>query len=431
MAREFSLNEPQAEFLSVKKKFNGFVGGYRSGKTVVGCVRQWMLAAMHPGIKLGYFAPTYPMISDIFYSTIAEVGEMLSCEFGAELTVDINVSRKEVKLLFDGEEYATVKCRAMENPHRIVGFDINHAQIDEIDTMKRQKADAAWKKIIARMSSVRDDYPVNTVDFTTTPEGFNFVYDLFVVQTAKDEVMAEHYSLTRASTRKNAKNLPKDYIKSLYDTYPSQLVNAYVDGEFVNLTSGTVYYAYDRNRCRSHEVIKENEPLFIGQDFNVGKMASTIYVQRPNGWHAVAELCDLFDTPDAVRVIKERWKDKGHKIIIYPDASGNNRKSVSASVSDIALFEQAGFEVRVNRSNPAVKDRVLSMNKGLESGKVWVNDALCPHTARGLEQQAYDKNGEPSKDGIIDHQNDATTYPIVYEMPVIKPLADVKIKFSW
>jgi phage terminase large subunit-like protein len=282
MARSFSLNEPQAEFLSVKKKFNGFVGGYRSGKTVVGCVRQWMLAAMYPGIKLGYFAPTYPMISDIFYSTIAEVGEMLSGEFDAELTVDINVSRKEVKLLFDGVEYAMVKCRAMENPHRIVGFDINHAQIDEIDTMKRQKADAAWKKIIARMSSVRDDYPINTVDFTTTPEGFNFVYDLFVVQTAKDKDMAAHYSLTKASTRKNAKNLPKDYIKSLYDTYPSQLVNAYVDGEFVNLTSGTVYYAYNRNRCRSHEVIKENEPLFIGQDFNVGKMASTVYVQHPS-----------------------------------------------------------------------------------------------------------------------------------------------------
>ena len=144
------------------------------------------------------------------------------------------------------------------------------------------------------------------------------------------------------SKRKNAKNLPKDYIKSLYDTYPSQLVNAYVDGEFVNLTSGTVYYAYNRNRCRSHEVIKENEPLFIGQDFNVGKMASTVYVQRPNGWHAVAELCDLFDTPDVVRVIKERWKDNGHKIIIYPDASGKNRKSVGASSSDIVTGKQIG-----------------------------------------------------------------------------------------
>ena len=106
MVSKFSLNLPQAEFLSVKKKFNAFIGGYRSGKTFVGCVRLWTLAAMYPNIKLGYFAPTYPMIQDIFYSTIAEVGEMLSEEFGVELTVDINVSRKEVRLLFDGEEYA-------------------------------------------------------------------------------------------------------------------------------------------------------------------------------------------------------------------------------------------------------------------------------------------------------------------------------------
>jgi hypothetical protein len=33
--------------------------------------------------------------------------------------------------------------------------------------------------------------------------------------------------------------------------------------------------------------------------------------------------------------------------------------------------------------------------------------------------------------GVAVSNCDATTYPIVYEMPVIKPLADVKIKFSW
>lgn len=209
----------------------------------------------YPSIKLGYFAPTYPMIQDIFYSTIAEVGEALGDEWGVSLTVDINVSRKEVRLFVNDAEYAMVKCRAMEHAHRIVGFDISHAQIDEIDTMKRNKADAAWKKIIARMSSVRDDYPINTVDFTTTPEGFNFVHDLFIVQAQDNSELGKHYSITKASTRENAKNLPDDYIQSLYDTYPSQLVDAYVDGEFVNLTSGTVYHNYSRSGCRSGETI--------------------------------------------------------------------------------------------------------------------------------------------------------------------------------
>lgn len=430
MAKRLSLNVPQGEFLSARKKFNAFVGGYRSGKTFVGCVRLWMLAMQYPGIKLGYFAPTYPMISDIFYSTISDVGDMLSDEWDVDLSVDINVSRKEVKLFVNEVEYSMVKCRAMEHAHRIVGFDINHAQIDEIDTMKMDKADAAWKKIIARMSSVRPDYPINTVDFTTTPEGFNFVHKLFVVDLQERPQISEFYSLTKASTRQNAKNLPSDYIKSLYNTYPSQLVDAYVDGEFVNLTSGTVYYAYKRHRNSSREKIQPGETLYIGQDFNVGKMASTVYVQRGHVWHAVAELREMFDTPDVIRAIQDRWQSKGHHIVIYPDASGKNRKSNNASTSDIAQLQQAKFEVRAKPSNPAVKDRVSAMNKALESCMVMVNEQACPDAARCLEQQAYDKNGEPDKGGGSDHQNDATSYPIAYEMPVVKPVINIPVRFA-
>ena len=33
--------------------------------------------------------------------------------------------------------------------------------------------------------------------------------------------------------------------------------------------------------------------------------------------------------------------------------------------------------------------------------------------------------------GVAVSNCDATTYPIVYEMPVVKPIVDVKIKFSW
>lgn len=93
------------------------------------------------------------------------------------------------------------------------------------------------------------------------------------------------------------------------------------------------------------------------------------------------------------------------------------------------MMQQAGLDVRVNSRNPAVKDRVLSMNKALECGKVWINDAACPNTARGLEQQAYDKNSEPDKSSGNDHQNDATTYPIVYEMPIVKPVANINVSF--
>jgi len=154
-------------------------------------------------------------------------------------------------------------------------------------------------------------------------------------------------------------------------------------------------------------------------DFNVTKMAATIYVQRPNGWHAVAELHDIFDTPDMIRVIEERWQDKGHQIIVYPDASARGRETVDASKSDIALLEQARFTVRVNPSNPSVKDRINATNKQFEIGRLWVNYRNCPTVARCLEGQVYDENGEPDKKSGFDHQNDGTTYPIAYENPII------------
>jgi hypothetical protein len=342
------------------------------------------------------------------------------------LDTKINQGNKEVHF-YSGRQYrGTTICRSMDSPGTIIGFKIGHALVDELDTLPIDKAQLAWRKIIARMRYNIDGLK-NGIDVTTTPEGFRFTHKMFVQMVQENPELANNYGLIQASTRDNAKNLPPDYIGSLIQTYPKELVDAYIDGQFVNLTSGTVYRAYDRVRCNSNETIKEKEPLFCGVDFNVQKMASSIAVQRADGFHYVAELKDVFDTPDVIKIIKERWADKGHRIIIYPDASGKSRKSVDASKSDIALLSQAGFTVRVNPSNPSVKDRILSANKAFEQGKIKVNAAACPTIARCLEQQAYDDNGEPDKSAGFDHQNDATTYLIAYEFPVIRPMSRIRL----
>jgi hypothetical protein len=416
---KISATKPQADFLALDCKFPAFIAGFGTGKSEVMC-NSALLDSLEGGSAslIAMYEPTYDLVRLILAPRMEEKLQQWGVRY--------KYNKSENIIYTSNGQLGDFVLRTLDNPSRIVGYESFRAKIDEIDTLKKEHAAEAWVKIIARNRQLPDTYrptsnkPPNTVSIFSTPEGFRFVHDRWVVNRA------DGYDMIQASTLSNP-FLPPDYVDSLRASYPAQLIDAYIDGQFVNLTSGTVYHNYDRVRCRSGETIQQNEPLFIGQDFNVGKMASTVYVKRPNGWHAVAELCDLFDTPDVVRVIKERWKDKGHRIIIYPDASGKNRKSNNASTSDIALFEQAGFEVRANPSNPAVKDRVLSMNKALESGKVWINDSLCPNTARGLEQQAYDKNGEPDKSGGVDHQNDATTYPIAYEMPIVKPVAQIQM----
>lgn len=397
-------------------KYRAMVGGFGSSKTWTGCMAMNIHHLEHPRVNAGYFAPTYPMIRDIFYPTIDEVAS----DFG--MRTEVREGNKEVDFYIGRKYRGTTICRSMEKPNTIIGFKIGHAMIDEFDMLDPRKAENAWRKIIARMR-YKDDTLKNGVDVVTTPEGFRATHKLFVSAVAEKPELAKNYGLIQVSTYDNEANLPDDYIPSLFETYTKELVLAYIDGQFVNLTSGTVYRNYDRKRCNSVETIKEKEPLFIGMDFNVTKMAATIFVQRPNGWHAVAELKDIFDTPDMVKIIKERWKDSGHRIIVYPDPTGKNRETIDASKSDIALLEQAGFTTRADSKSPAIKDRVNATNKQFELGRLWVNARTCPTVAKCLEGQAYDDNGEPDKTAGFDHQNDATSYPIVYEHPIADNIA--------
>lgn len=173
------------------------------------------------------------------------------------------------------------------------------------------------------------------------------------------------------------------------------------------------------------------EPLYIGMDFNVGKMAAVAHVKREGMPCAVDEIVNAYDTPDMIRRIKERyWKYEGGKyrptcqIRIYPDASGDSRRSVNASQTDIALLREAGFVVCVNSSNPPVKDRINAMNSmfcnALGERRYKVNPDTCPSYTEALEQQPWAANGEPDKTTGHDHVNDAAGYFIVKEYPVIK-----------
>lgn len=410
------ISAPQNIFLnSLKTKYRAYVGGYGSGKTFVGCIDLLTFFCSHPGTVQGYFGPSYPSIRDVFYPTFEEVAYLHG------FSVDIKESNKEIHLYRGRNYYGTVICRSMDRPASIIGFKIARALVDEIDTLPKNKAKTAWNKIIARLRLVIPGVE-NGIGVTTTPEGFLFVYDTFANEPTKS------YSMVQASTYENAQNLPPDYISSLIETYPEALVDAYVDGRFVNLTNGAVYRSFDRKRNGSTETIQEGEPLCVGMDFNTGKMAAVAFVERKNGHHAADEIKKGLDTPWMIETIKERWPK--HHVTIYPDASGKNTSSKGASVSDIGLLRQAGFSIVAPNANPRVKDRVLSVNKCFENQKIWVNVDKCTETTRCLEQQPYDDNGEPDKSVDMDHHPDAFGYFCHSKYPINRPVIYTGLSYA-
>jgi hypothetical protein len=64
-------------------------------------------------------------------------------------------------------------------------------------------------------------------------------------------------AVVHASTYENEANLPDDYIPSLRASYPPQLIEAYIRGQFVNLTSGSVYPNFDRKLNHTAETIRK------------------------------------------------------------------------------------------------------------------------------------------------------------------------------
>lgn len=405
------MTEPQARFFQMGAKYSAFVGGFGTGKTetLANCaVRDAMQA---PQGLIGLYEPTYDLVRLI----LAPRMEEKLTDYG----IRYRYNKQENIIYASSGGCADFVLRTLDNPARIVGYETYRAHVDEIDTLKEDHATLAWQKIIARNrqrpAGVVDT--LNRVSVYTTPEGFRFVYRRW----AKDP--ADGYEMIQAPTRTNP-FLPDDYIDSLRASYPPQLIEAYLEGRFVNLNSGAVYPEFSRTLNHASVSPDKGEPLHAGLDFNVLKMACVLFVVRDDRPYAVAELTGVRDTPEMARLLDERYRQKGHSVTVYPDASGQNTSSKSASESDLSILKQKGFTVRANSTNPAVKDRTNAVNALILNDKgerrLMVNTHACPVYTEALEQQAYDKNGEPDKSGDHDHPNDAGGYFLVKNWPIVK-----------
>lgn len=263
-----------------------------------------------------------------------------------------------------------------------------------------------------------------------TPKGFNHCYDTYLAGQpgAVDKnghPITDHRSWLYTTVQGG--NVPEDEIEAARRSMDPRTYRQEYEASFENY-QGVVYYCFDRRLNHTDETIQHLDELHIGMDFNVGKMAGIVHVIRDGLPRAVDELIDVFDTPAIIEKITERYQ--AHLITVYPDASGDNRKTSNASESDIALLRAAGFNVVVNASNPAVKDRINSMNAMLcntyGERRLLVNTHKCPKYTQSLERQVWDEKGQPDKKANFDHPNDAGGYFIVKNWP----LASQQIAFG-
>ncbi len=434
---DLSLTPAQFEFLQLRCPYPMFHAGKGSGKShLMGLVA--VLYAQHsPNAYVGVYEPTHELLREIAIPIV----EYWLQQFGLypEKDYRLNQQHHTIKVLRPG--WGDFLFKSYKEPATIIGYQTSVALVDELDTVSIEHAKYTWAQIDDRNrlqlldgpedhmvwseKNKRNEY-INRVMCFTSPEGFKFCYQTWK-QLQKNN---PSFQCVRGSMRDNPV-ISEAYIRERELTFTQDEIDSKIDGYFRNMTSGTVYNQYDREKHRSTETIQSGETLRIGVDFNVYNMAASVYVLRNGGkeWHLVDELHSVSDTPELCDLIKEKWKDKGHRIICYPDSSGGARKTTNAAISDLSILREYGFEVRAKSKNPEVKDRVAATNRAFADNIVFINDLKAHTAADCFEQQAYDKNGKPDKNNGHDHQNDASTYPIAYELPVRQQMYTVDFHF--
>lgn len=394
---------PQHNFITHQAKFPAFVAGMGSGKTE-GLIQRVLklLWENKPNHIVGYYLPNYQLIKDSAYPRFIEKFESLKIGYILNKSEHTIVIPDVGKIIF----------RSLDRPEYIISYETGDAVIDELDVLPTNKAEFCFGRVLERNRQVKKaGGKINTVAIGTTPEGFKFVYNRW-----EKNKPSENYAIIKASTYSNERHLPADYIPNLIEHHPPKILEAYLNGEFVNFTSGTVYYEFDRMLNCSNERYLDKETLYIGMDFNVNNMHAVVNVKREENYHAIAEIQGLKDTPSIAYALQKRYPRSA--IYVFPDASGGNTSSKSASVSDLSILRQAGFHVIANSRNPFVRDRVSCLNGAFRQKKYFVNIVLCPELTLCFEQQIYNKNGDPDKDGGLDHFLDAAGYFCYNRLPI-------------
>ena len=375
-------------------------GGVGSGKTFAGTQFVIKNLSEQPHTTGLIVANTYQQLRDV--SVLALIQQF------QEYEIPFVYNKNEMSLQVGP---TTILCRSAEKHEYWKGIEVGWYWFDEAAYAKR----ASFETILARLRHPKATRQHGLI--TTTPKGYNWIYNYFEGDFKTDE----HHIIT-AATRTN-KYLPDDFEHSIRAQYDELLAKQELEGEFVNVTAGKVYYAFDRNRHVSECDYDPRFPIFAGVDFNVDPMTCSLGQIKQNALKE--DILYVFDevylrnsnTPALCKEIKARYLTKP---ILIPDSTGNKRSTASnTAASDIQILKNEGFTVKPG-INPYRIDRYAAVNGAFSNDRVVISPR-CKYTIKDLESVTYKEGSDQpdTTDKLLTHSSDNLGY-LIYR--TINPL---------
>lgn len=383
------------EFLSSDKDYTLFCGGLGSGKTFAGGA--WAMHMLHQ------YPKTTGLITANSYSQLQKATLPVFFEVLEKFGIRYHYKSQAGEIHIGKTVIYTI---SMEKYDLLRGIEIGWAWSDECAFYREE----AFNVLIGR---IRDKKGPCQWKGTTTPNGFNWLYTRFV------EKPMSNSKVVYSRTTDNLANLPEKYVRTLTEQYDKRLAQQELEGQFVNLSSGKVYYGFDRNtHIGEHD--GRNYPVFSGLDFNVHPLCGVFVHQAKDKIYVTGEIYQ--EDSNTFNAAKEILRRYPHSLVnVVADDSGAKRHT-NGQWTDHEILRRANINVLKFR-NPLVKDRYNNINRLFSKGLLII-DPSCKKLIADLEKLTYDNT-----DPLLSHITDALGYVCWHLSPLKKPTRPGKVYY--
>jgi hypothetical protein len=404
---QLALHYPQKQ----DARFQVVVCGRRFGKTWASAMEATFVASQ-PNKRIWLVGMSYRKARLIF----REVWQRMVIGHGEDVD---KASEKDMYIRFKWG--TTVEGMSADNPDSLVGEGCDLLVIDEVAKMNKKIWDMYLSPTVAGRKG--------KVIFITTPEGRNWIYDLFKLG-ANDPLWSSHTSPSWVNQYEFPEGLNDPAIIERKRNMSKELFGQEFGAEF-SVFEGKVW-DFHRDEDVGDFPYNPNLPTYCTIDFGY-RMPAVMFCQTY--WEDNVEHIRVFDsilhkqnikTEDLIKMIKT----KGYPVAsYYGDPAGANVQGQSGA-GDMEIFRRSGIKVISTRDRMS-RNIVASVayTRGFFESANGVRrihvDKRCADVIEDFEEYRYPESEdgkpikeEPVKDGYHDHGNDAFRYFIINRFPM-------------
>jgi len=421
---EVSLFPFQQEVFEHNARFKIVAAGRRTGKSYLACVMAYNHCLEKPKQRAILIGPTVSMIRESMWATLKSL----------VLPAHIEGLPREIDLEIRFINGSRISLKGFDRPDALRGISPSPSFIilDEFAFIKQN----AFTEVVLPMTS--DPVKKANVLIISTPKGVsNDFYNLYC-KGQEPNPLWKSWQFTAAKVRPDM----KEEIELARSTLDLKTFEQEYCATFNN-SGDSVFYNFNRELHVTDNLMpfESYEDIHIAIDFNVKIMASSVFAHRGDQLHCLNEFYGSADTTQLIRRINKTYPNRN--IFVYPDASGNARKSSAATgVTDFSLLRKAGFQIRARNKQPRIVDSVNCVNSLLQdatgTSRLFFDKRTTTRTIASMEQTSWKPGNTTGMDNAIidksknnEHFSDGVRYICEMLYPINKDRPALIRDRSW